>query len=437
MLRRSTKIQLILFLVITLVGISYVSAEYVGLAKNVLGNDGCKVAADFPDSGGIFTDAEVTYRGVTVGKVGALHLIRNGIRVDLQLDDCTDPRIPINSTATVANRSVVGEQYVNLIPVSGSTENGPFVHGNDVVLPMAHNSIPTATKTLLVNLDNLVNSIPLDALRTTINELDLAVNNRGSDIGRLLDASDTLLKAALQPQNVDNTIALINNSATVLQTQVDEQDPLKSWTHSLNLLSGQLKKSDPDIRRLLDDGPTDLNTVQTFVKNNRTDLGIVLSNLSVTGGQVVRHLNGVEQVLELYPALAAGGLSVLRDKGTAQLGLILTTQPGATGSEDPLNNPRDCGDIAKGKEGYNGVKREPGDLTPIAPDVTAQCTAPVSSGTNIRGSSQVPGGDPISVSGAGYAYPRVLTKNTVSDTLQKPSALGDASWLTLLTDGVH
>jgi phospholipid/cholesterol/gamma-HCH transport system substrate-binding protein len=439
-LRRSTKIQLILFLVITLVGISYVSAEYVGLAKNVLGNDGCKVAADFPDSGGIFTDAEVTYRGVTVGKVGTLHLIPKGIRVDLQLDDCTDPRIPIDSTATVANRSVVGEQYVNLVPAKGANQDGPFVHGNKVVLPMAHNSIPTATKTLLVNLDNLINSIPLDDLRTTVNELDLAVNNRGSDLGQLLDATDTLLKAALQPQNVDNTIALINNSATVLQTQIDEQDPLKSWTHSLNLLSGQLKKSDPDIRRLLNDGPTDLNTVQSFVKNNRTDLGIVLSNLSVTGGQVVRHLDGVEQVLELYPALAAGGLSVLRDKGTAQLGLILSTQPGPTGSEDPLNNPKDCGNPVNptnANEGYNGLKRTPDKLSPIAPDVSAQCTATVASGTNIRGSAHVPGGDPISVSGGGYAYPRVLTQNTVGNTLQKPSALGDASWLTLLTDGVH
>ena len=427
MLRRSTKIQLILFLIITLVGVSYVSAEYVGLAKNVLGNDGCKLAADFPDSGGIFTNAEVTYRGVTVGKVGELHLIRKGIRVDLQLDDCNSPRVPIDSTATVANRSVVGEQYVNLVPAKGAGTGGPFVHGSHVVLPMKNNSIPVATKTLLVNLDDFVNSVPLDDLRTTVSELDSAVNGRGTDLGRLLDSTDTLLRAALEPQNVDNTIALINNSATVLQTQIDEQDPLRSWAHSLNLLSAQLKKSDPDIRRLLDDGPTDLNTVQTFVKNNRTDLGIVLSNLSVTGGQVVRHLDGVEQVLELYPALAAGGQSVLRKPKTAQLGLILQTTP----------DPQDCGDPTKGREGYNGVKRDPSQLSPIAPDVSARCTASVSSGTNIRGSAHVPGGDPISVSGGGYAYPRVLTKNTVGDTLQQPSALGDASWLTLLTDGLH
>ena len=445
MLTRSTKIQLILFLIITLVGVSYVSAEYVGLAKNVLGNDGCKVSADFPDSGGIFTNAEVTFRGVTVGKVGALHLIKKGVRVDLQLDDCNNPRIPIKSRAVVANRSVVGEQYVNLVPLSSATSakasaDGPFFHtGKNAPLPMSGNAIPTATKTLLVNLDNLVNSIPLGALRTTVSELDLAVNGRGNDLGQLLDSTDTLLKAALQPKNVDNTIALINNSATVLQTQIEQQDPLQSWTHSLNLLSAQLKKSDPDIRRLLDDAPTDLNTVQTFIKNNQTDLGITLANLSVTGSQVVRHIDGVEQVLELYPALAAGGESVLRKKGSAQLGLILSTKPAATGGDnsDPLNNPKDCGDIAKGREGYNGVKRDPSQLSPIAPDVSAKCTATVASGTNIRGSAHVPGGDPISVSGGGYAYPRVLTDNTLGSTLQQPSALGDASWLTLLTDGLH
>ena len=427
MLRRSTKIQLILFLVITLVGVSYVSAEYVGLAKNVLGNNGCKVAADFPDSGGIFTNAEVTYRGVTVGKVGALHLIKNGVRVDLELDNCSSPRIPIASSANVANRSVVGEQYVNLVPMKGASAAGPFVHGSNVVLAMKHNTIPVATKTLLVNLDNLVNSIPLDALRTTVNELYQAVNGRGSDLGQLLDSTDTLLKAALQPQNVSNTINLINNSATVLQTQIDEQDPLRSWTHSLNLLSAQLKKSDPDIRRLLDDGSSDLSTVQSFVKDNRTDLGITLANLSTTGSQVVRHLDGVEEVLELYPALAAGGQSVLRKTGKAQLGLVLQTTA----------DPQDCGDPTKSNQGYNGVKRKPSQTKPIAPDVSAQCTAPLSSGTDVRGSAHVPGGDPVSVSGGGYAYPRVATKNTLGTTLETSSALGDASWLTLLTDGVQ
>ncbi|MGN6607395.1 MAG: MlaD family protein, partial [Jatrophihabitans sp.] len=70
-----------LFLIITLVGVSYVSANYVGLTKKLFDSSGCTVKADFPDSGGIFTNAEVTYRGVTVGKVGSLRVIPNGVQV--------------------------------------------------------------------------------------------------------------------------------------------------------------------------------------------------------------------------------------------------------------------------------------------------------------------------------------------------------------------
>jgi phospholipid/cholesterol/gamma-HCH transport system substrate-binding protein len=438
MLRRSTKIQLILFVVITLVGISYVSAEYIGLTKKVFGSNGCTVTADFPDSGGIFTNAEVTYRGVTVGRVGALHLRGNGVRVDLDLDDCSSNKIPASASATVADRSVVGEQYVNLQPPNS---DGPFLKSG-TNMPISRNKVPTPTEKLLVNLDRLVQSVPLDDLRTTVSELGKAFNGRGNDLGSLLDSTNTLLAAA--QQNLPDTIALINNSATVLDTQLAEQGALQSWTHSLNLISQQLKKSDPDIRRLLDNGPGDLNTVRRFVVDNRTDLGAVLANLTVVGDVIVRHLDGVEEVLELYPALAAGGRSALRPDpqrpghNVGALGLVLAPPTKLGTNPDLGNDPPDCGDPKQNKQGYNTIRRQPGAIGPIAPNVAAHCTAPVSSGTNVRGSANVPGGDPISISGGGYAYPRVVTENTVHiGTQLQHTNLGDGSWLALLTDGLH
>src|SRR4051812_42365182 len=161
---RSTKIQLILFVVITLLGVSYVAAEYVGLAKYVTGDKGCTVKAQFPDSGGIFSNAEVTYRGVTVGKVGSLRVIERGTEVDLDLDSCSSPRIPRDVSAVVADRSVVGEQYVDLEPPAGAGGGqGRYLTGG-FTIPMAGNRIPTATQTLLVDLDRLFKSVPLDAL---------------------------------------------------------------------------------------------------------------------------------------------------------------------------------------------------------------------------------------------------------------------------------
>ena len=118
------------------------------------------------------------------------------------------------------------------------------------------------------------------------------------------------------------TLDLINTSSTVLSTQLDEQQPLQSWAHSLNLLSQQLKASDPDIRRLFDSGPTDLATISKFIQDNRTDLGVTLANLETVGNVIISHLDGVEEILELYPALAAGGPTALHDRQGA-LGLVL------------------------------------------------------------------------------------------------------------------
>ena len=62
--------------------------------------------------------------------------------------------------------------------------------------------------------------------------------------------------------------------------------------------------------------------VRKFVQDNRTDLGATLANLATIGTIMVRHLDGIEEIFELYPALAAGGQSVIRSNGTAALGLV-------------------------------------------------------------------------------------------------------------------
>lgn len=436
MLRRSTKVQLILFVIITLVGVSYVSAEYVGLFKGI-GSDQCTISADFPDSGGIFTNAEVTYRGVTVGKVGQLQLLDKGVRVDLNISDCKNPKIPTSTTAVVADRSVIGEQYVNLVPPNDS---GPYMHGGEVIA-MDRTAVPTATQVLLTNLDRLVNSVDIPALQTTVSELGQAFNGRGEALGSLLDSTNNLLQAA--QQNLPQTIALIEQSATVLQTQLDEAQPMQSFTHSLNLLSAQLKASDGDIRTLLDNGPAELNVIGNFIKDNQTDLGITLANLATTGDLLVRHINGIEEVFELYPALAAGGPTVLAtDPGVGRLGFVSSPQY----ATDPpqCTNPA-FSSLIPGTATFPGsyvgtVRRQPNDLSPQAPNVAAVCTAPLSSGSNVRGSAHVPGGDPVSASGGGYAYPRVTTANTVrvsGNSLYGAAALGDRSWLAILTNSLN
>jgi phospholipid/cholesterol/gamma-HCH transport system substrate-binding protein len=423
MLRRSTKIQLAIFVILTLVGVSYVSAEYIGLTNGIFGPDGCTISADFPDSGGIFTNAEVTYRGVTVGEVKKLTLLDNGVRVELKLKNCNDPKIPASAVAAVSNRSVIGEQYVNLIPPD---DKGPYLSGGQVI-PMSRNTLPVATQVLLTNLDQLVRSVNVGQLRIAVSELGKAFNNQGPALGSLLDSTNALLETA--QQNLPDTLALIKLSDGVLQTQLDEGPALASWAHSLNLLSAQLKKSDGDIRNLLDNGPGDLGVIGKFISDNRTDLGVTFANLATIGQVLVRNRDGIEELFELYPNLAAGAYTVLPTDGVGRLGFVVNSP-----------DPRDCGSTkaSSPREGYDGTKvRPPSDLSPQAPNTAAHCNVPSSTGINVRGSQNAPGGDPISTAGGGIAYPRVVTGNTVRvGSMGEDSSLGDRTWLALLTNGL-
>jgi phospholipid/cholesterol/gamma-HCH transport system substrate-binding protein len=106
-LTRRTKAQLFVFVLVSLIGISYAGARYARLDRLVF-NTNYQVNAHFSQSGGIFTGAEVTYRGVRIGQVTDMELIKDGVDVQLSIDNQYD-RIPRDTLALVGNKSAVGE----------------------------------------------------------------------------------------------------------------------------------------------------------------------------------------------------------------------------------------------------------------------------------------------------------------------------------------
>ena len=179
MITRTVKAQLIAFATLTAVGVSYVGAEYTGLVDEVL-DRGYTVRADFADSGGVFPGAEVTYRGVPVGKVGALRLTgSDGVSVTLDIEDGA-PRIPADTLAVVANRSAVGEQYVDLQP---RASRGPYLLEGSTI-PRESTRVPLSTTDMVLSLDRLVNSVGKDDLRVTVDELGKAFAGTGPNLGR-------------------------------------------------------------------------------------------------------------------------------------------------------------------------------------------------------------------------------------------------------------
>ena len=122
MITSKTKKQLIAFVILTLVGVTFVGARYARLDR-LFYDSSYTVAAQYDQSGGIFTGAEVTYRGVGIGQVSEMKLTDDGVDVMLDIENKYD-KIPKDSIALVGNKSAVGEQYVELQP---QTDDGPYL----------------------------------------------------------------------------------------------------------------------------------------------------------------------------------------------------------------------------------------------------------------------------------------------------------------------
>jgi phospholipid/cholesterol/gamma-HCH transport system substrate-binding protein len=379
MIRRGVKLQLVAFAAITLVAVSLLSARYVGLFDRLAGGS-YVVTADFADSGGIFSGAEVTYRGVTVGKVDRLRLTEGGVLVDLRLDRGT--RVPRASEAVVENRSAVGEQYVDLQPSSAA---GPYLAGG-ARIPRSSTRIPPRIDQVLLHVDDLVGSVDRGDLATTVTELGKAFAGTGPDLQRLLDSGDALTRAATQA--LPQTVRLIDDGQTVLATQQRSSSDIRSFASDLADLSATVRGSDSDLRTVLDRGVVASGEVDALLRDNRTDLGALLANLVTIGQVTVSRTSGIEQMLVTYPDVVAGGFTVVPGDGTAHFGLVLN-----------LDAPPAC------TKGYEGTKRvDPNQTTDLpALNTAARCDEPRGSLTTVRGAQNAPTGGSGSTADAGPA----------------------------------
>jgi phospholipid/cholesterol/gamma-HCH transport system substrate-binding protein len=363
MITRATAVRAVAFLVLTVALVFYLGAHFLGVF-NFLGPRSYTVRMPLQNASGLFPRAEVTLRGVGVGSVGQLNLTDDGVLADLVLTG-GGPKISADLTAVVADRSAVGEKYVDLRP---NSDAGPFLKDGDTI-PANKVSIPVPVETVLQSVDQLAASVPLNDLQTSVTELGKAFDGLGPKLQLLLDSTHALTVSATE--NLPQTLALIHDARTVLQTQNDLADPIKSFSSNLKLISKQLKDSDPDIRRLTRTGPHAAHEISDLLDESGDGLHDTIRELLTLSRITDSHLRGIQNVLQLYPGLAAAIPTILPGDGTAHLGLVLN-----------INDPPTCA------KGYEATVRRPlgTDVTPPNPlNYRAYCREPIYSPTDVRG----------------------------------------------------
>ncbi|HEY1969141.1 MAG TPA: MCE family protein [Pseudonocardia sp.] len=363
MITRATMIRAILFVVISVVLVVYIGGRYLHVF-NFIPPQGYTVMVPLPAANGLFYRSEVDYRGVKIGDLGEPELTQTGTEVPLNIAGSAAP-IPKDLKVVIVDRSAAGERYVNLLP---NTNSGPFLADGDRIPADRVAATPVQVQSVLLSLNQLAASVPLDDLRTVVNQLGIGFDQLGPKLQLLLDSTNSLVKTTqdILPQ----TTTLIRDTSNVLATQNTLADPIKSFSSDLRKVTAQLKASDPDIRRLTNTGPEAGHQVTALLHESRPGLDDTIRRLGTTTQILDDHERDIQSILQLYAGLAAAIPTILPGDGTAHLGLALN-----------VNDPPAC------TKGYEASDRQPGaEITPPHPlNYRAFCREPIFSPIMVRG----------------------------------------------------
>lgn len=321
---RDTRIRLIAFAIVSALGLTYVGGNYLGVVDRILGR-GYNVDVLLPASGGIYEGAEVTYRGVKIGKVATMTVDRDGLRVRVALEE--EARVPASSKVRVANLSAVGEQFISFEPTSHS---GPMLKDGSTIRGNAE-SMPVGEDVLLQHLSTFVSDLNSDDLNVVVKEVGTMFRDNAAPLRSMVDSAQVFIAEA--QANQDETIALLRDAQTVLETQSERSDDIEAAFSDLAKFTETLADADDDLETLLEDAGPATKEVELLVRTLRAILPSFLTRFVRINDVMDARLPALEQLLVTFPRLIAAGPSALifdsENQGFGRVNLNLNQEPPA------------------------------------------------------------------------------------------------------------
>lgn len=370
MLTRFVRTQLIIFTIASLIGVGVMLIVYMQV-PTLAGVGRINVKLELPAAGGLYRFANVTYRGVQVGKVTDVALTDTGAEATLTLE--TSPKIPADLQADVRSVSAVGEQYVDLRP---RNDSGPYLAEGSVI-GQRDTSIPQEVGPVLDQLNKLVSSLPKDRIPDLLDESFKAFDGTGPDFGSLLDSAAKVTNDANGIS--DQSRSLIDDSVPLLESQAETTDAIRTWARSLSGVTAQLAQNDPQVRAILQRGPGFAQEVSSLLNQVKPTLPILLANLTTLGQTLLTYNPAIEQLLVIFPA----ALSMQQS-----FGLPVNNPTGLPSGDFALT----IGDPPSCTVGFLPPSqwRSPEDMTTLDTPDGLYCKLPQDSPLNVRGARNYP-----------------------------------------------
>ena len=398
------KINLVFFLLGSL-GLSYLMANQI---LSVL-QERYSVYAQFKDAGGVFTNQEVTYRGITVGQVGSMEVTEDGVEIELQIDEDFNTIPKEDIEARVMFKSAVGEQFVDLLP--GSDE-GPYLEHEDVI-PREQTAIPVSTQALLSSLEGVLRGVPPEDLEGAIDALGIGLTGRGPDIATILESTADL--AELFAERAPEVQSLLRNGTKVGGEFVKSREDFAQAIEQLVTVSESLAGSRADLERLLRGSNTTSDELVRLLETYDANVNEFIHELAIVNDIQARHSDDLNQLFLYLPtALSKIGRAFEPATGMVRFGLVTDTGNHA------------CS--------YGTERRAPSDRGPKLPPKNASCGS-------TAGSADAPeGGSPVVDTPDDTTMPGVddtLSLDTGSDGFGVPSRMSEWTWTLYYLRGIQ
>jgi phospholipid/cholesterol/gamma-HCH transport system substrate-binding protein len=290
MLTRLTRIQLIMFTIVTIIVLMALGWYYLRL-PTVFGVDQYTLYAQLPKSGGLYATANVTYRGVQIGKVTKVDPTERGARATLSIDN--GYKIPIDASANVHSVSAIGEQYLDLVSTGNPAQD--FTDGQTIT----KSTVPAPIGPTLDEAYRGLAALPGEKIASLLDETSQAVGGLGPALQRLVDSTQAIVhdfRDNLGPVN-----DIIAHSAPILDSQVNSRDAIRGWAANLNTIGAQVAEQDQALRSGLQQAAPTADAVNAVFRDVRDSLPQTLANLEIVIDMLKRYHKNVEQVLVGLP----------------------------------------------------------------------------------------------------------------------------------------
>jgi phospholipid/cholesterol/gamma-HCH transport system substrate-binding protein len=223
---------------------------------------------------GLLAGSDVKVRGVSIGEVRSIRLVKGEAVVTLRIKD--GERVPTSASAVIRPKTLFGEKFVDVDP-GAAEDTGPFLKDGQAI---AHTLGGYELEAVLSDLYPILKAIDPVELGTVLGQLAEGGKGLGPTINRSIVNGEKLSKVFAD--NADNTRQFLGDLAALSDQLAGSADDLVGLADAANVALPTINDHEGDVVALLQQTGRLSNDVADLLEHNRAFVNASLGDGSRT-----------------------------------------------------------------------------------------------------------------------------------------------------------